>query len=341
MPGFDPAKFERQASSGLGPLALKARIEHVAKALDNSLAGSVEADVPNVASAVGQSALGMWTAWPAVEWVALAGLDHPQIALNALGEMTRAASAEFAIRAFIERHPERTWEQLREWTRSEDEHKRRLASEGTRPRLPWGKHVQSLKSAPEQGLELLDLLREDESEYVRRSVANHLNDVCRDHPDLGVATAARWTDEGGSHVGGVVRHGLRGLVKQGDARALALVGADVNADIKAELDLDADSVAIGGSLAFTVTLQLAGDTPATAVVDYAVTYARPSGRSSRKVFKLTQVGLTPGLSTELRRKLKLADVSIRTHYPGEHSIELLANGVVASRATFELLPAGG
>lgn len=341
MPGFDPARFERQASRGLGPLALKARVAHIAEALDDALAGPFEKDAPNVASAVGPSQLGIWVAWPAVEWVALAGIDHPQVALAALGEMTSAASAEFAIRTFIEHHPGLAWKQLREWAGSEDEHRRRLASEGSRPRLPWGKQVPSLKAAPERGLELLDLLREDESEYVRRSVANHLNDVCRDHPSLGVATAARWTDEGGAHVNAVVRHGLRGLVKQGDAGALALVGADVGANIEADLGLETDSVAVGESLAFTVGLELAGEAPSNAVIDYAVLYARPSGRPSRKVFKLSQVELVPGHRTELRRKLKLADVSIRTHHPGEHSIELLVNGVVASRAAFELRPAAG
>jgi 3-methyladenine DNA glycosylase AlkC len=339
--GFDPSKFERQASEGLRPLELKARIAHVAEALDDSLAGPFEANGPSVANAVSPSELGTWAAWPAVEWVALAGLDHPQEALGALGEMTRAASAEFAIRPFIERHPELTWERLHEWVRSADEHRRRLASEGTRPRLPWGRQVATLKSAPERGIALLDLLRDDESEYVRRSVANHLNDVCRDQADLGVETAARWVAEGGAHVNEVVHRGLRGLVKQGDPRALALVGADVGADIEAELALEDETIAIGESLPFTVTLTLAGDTPSQAVVDYAVIYARPSGRSSRKVFKLAQIELTPGRRTELRRKLKLADVSIRTHHPGEHTIELLVNGVLAGRATFELSPASG
>ena len=287
-------------------------------------------------TAVSAGGLSAWAAWPAVEWVALDGLGDPEPAIDALGEMTSIASAEFAIRPFIEAHPEATWRRLRDWAASSDEHRRRLASEGTRPKLPWGKRVAAIDRDPGPGLELLDLLRDDESEYVRRSVANHLNDVTRTHPDVALATAARWSEEGGTHVMGVVRHGLRGLVKRGDRRALALVGADVDAEVEAQLELGAETVAIGDAMPFTAGLNLAGTAPSRAVIDYAVLYARPSGRVARKVFKLTELDLEPGRPVRLRRKLKLSDVSIRTHYPGEHTIELLVNGRIAASASFEL-----
>ena len=338
--GFDPASFERQASEGLQAHELKARIAHVAGALSASLAGPFETDAPRVAQAVSAAGLSMWAAWPAVEWVAVDGLEDPRQALDALGQMTGTASAEFAIRPFIERHPEVTWRRLGEWAAADDEHRRRLASEGTRPRLPWGRKVAALDSDPHPGLGLLDRLREDESEYVRRSVANHLNDIARSEPDLAIATATRWSEEGGRHVGTVVRHALRGLVKRGDPRALALVGADVDAKIDAQLALDSQRAEIGGAMPFSATIQLGGDESARAVIDYAVLYARRTGRASRKVFKLATVDLDPGRPVCLRRKVKLADVSIRRHHPGEHTIELLVNGQVAARASFELVQPG-
>lgn len=321
---------------GLDSLELKARIAHVAGALSASLSGPFEVDAPLVARAVSTGGLSPWAAWPAVEWVALDGLGDPDVALDSLGEMTRVASAEFAIRPFIERHPALTWARLRLWAASRDVNRRRLVSEGTRPKLPWGTKVAALESDPRPGLKLLDLLRDDESEYVRRSVANHLNDVTRVDPDLGIATAARWSEEGGDHVAAVVRHALRGLVKRGDRRALALVGADVDATVAAQLELGTKAAEIGGAMPFTAVLELAGDASSRAVVDYAVRYARPSGRASRKVFKLATLDLEPGRAVRLERKLKLADVSIRAHHPGEHTIELLVNGRVAATASFEL-----
>lgn len=336
VPGLDRVRFSREAGAGLGGLELKARIAHVADALEAALPGPFAAAAPGVAAAVGGSDLSAWQAWPALTWVEQAGLGDPEIALAALAAMTGHASAEFAVRPFIAAHPDLAWARLNEWAAAPDEHLRRLASEGTRPRLPWGSKVASLSAEPERGLALLDRLRDDPSEYVRRSVANHLNDVARDHPELAIATARRWTDAGGEHVGAVVRHALRGLVKRGDGKALALIGADVDAAIEAVLEPAAATAVIGGALPFAVTLTAAGDRPVTAVVDYAVLYARPSGRSSRKVFKLATVELQPGVPRRLERTLRLADVSIRTHHPGEHGIELLVNGSIAASASFVL-----
>ncbi len=336
VPGFEAGAFADDAVADLEPLELKARIAAVAAALDRALPGPFADAAPRVATAVRAAGLTAWDAWPALTWVEQAGLGDPEVALDALAAMTASASAEFAIRPFIAMHPDATWARLAEWARAPDEHLRRLASEGTRPRLPWGGKVAALQADPGPGIALLDVLRDDPEEYVRRSVANHLNDVARDDPDLALATAARWSGAGGKHVDAVVRHALRGLVKRGDPRALALIGADVHAPVDAVLTLGAAEATIGGSMPFTAELTGRGDASATVVLDYAVAYARPSGRTGRKVFKITTLELEPGTPVTVERRLSLADRSIRTHHPGEHRIELLVNGRAAAAATFEL-----
>jgi 3-methyladenine DNA glycosylase AlkC len=334
--GFDATGFRLAAIDGLGPLELKARIAHVASALDAGLPGPFAQDAPCVAAGVRGAGLDPWSAWPAVTWVEHYGLDDPDAALDALELMTESASAEFAIRPFIERHPELAWTRLHDWSRAADQHLRRLASEGTRPRLPWGARVARIDADPGRGLEIVERLRDDPSQDVRRSAANHLNDVARSHPQLALAAAARWMRDGGDHTAAVVRHALRGLVKRGDPRALALIGADPDAELTATLELAADSAEIGAQLPFTVAVRNEGQGEVTAVVDYAVRYARPSGRQARKVFKLATFTLGPGAERVFERRLTLRDVSIRKHHPGAHAIELLVNGRTAATAAFEL-----
>jgi 3-methyladenine DNA glycosylase AlkC len=339
VPGFDGPAFRRGAACGLRSMELKARIAHVAHALGNALPPEFAATAPRVARAVGEAELSIWEAWPAVTWIEQAGLDQPEEALSALEAMTKRASAEFAIRPFLIAHPDQTWSRLASWTASPDHHVRRLVSEGTRPRLPWGMKVPALIERPERAIALLDRLREDDEEYVRRSVANHLNDVARDHPEVAVATAERWLAEDGEHVGAVVARGLRGLVKKGVPQALALTGADLDAAVDATLELTPGVAVIGGEVSLAATLTSRAPTQARVVVDYAVRYARPGGRASRKVFKLAVVELEPGEQRNLARRVSLVDRTIRTHHPGTHAVELLVNGRVAATQRFELAAA--
>lgn len=336
-PSFDSRGFRRTATAGLEALELKARIAHVATALGDALPGPFATDVRRVAAAIAGADLSTWEAWPAVTWVEVSGLDDPEPSLNALAAMTKRASAEFAIRPYLVSHPRLTWDRLGEWASSADLHLRRLASEGTRPRLPWGIKVPTLLEQPERGIELLDLLREDDEEYVRRSVANHLNDIGRDHQELALSAARRWKDEGGDHVEGIVRRGLRGLVKRGVPAAMELIGADVEAAIEVVLELESDQARIGDELPFAATLTAQAETTSQAVVDYAVHYARASGRSSKKVFKLAFVALEPGVPRRFERRISLVERSIRSLHPGPHALELLVNGRVGASAGFEVI----
>ncbi|GAA2458938.1 DNA alkylation repair protein [Streptomyces lavendulocolor] len=159
-----------------------------------------------------------WMTFPVAEAVAVRGRDVFEPALALLAELTPRLTAETAVRPFLRDDPERALRVIKPWTAHLDPHVRRLASEGTRPRLPWAPRLPELIADPTPALPLLDALYRDDSEYVRRSVANHLNDISRDHPDLAVAVAARWLDDPAPTTDRVVRHGLRTLVKAGPRR---------------------------------------------------------------------------------------------------------------------------
>lgn len=210
-------------------------------------------------------------------------------------------------------------------------------SEGTRPRLPWGRRLQALQHDPRPAIALLDRLRDDDSEYVRRSVANNLGDIVKDHPDLAIATARRWQAEGGDHVDSVIRHGLRTLIKAGDPAALRLVGYDPDHDVELHSVTIAPSrLAIGDRVSIEVELATAGDGPVPVIVEYLVHFVGARGPRKPKAFRLADLVVTPGEVRHLRRRHRFDHASIRTLYPGDHLIEVQVNGRVLGSCRVDL-----
>ena len=253
--GFDRARFEAMATDGLEQRELKARIALITEALLATLPQDVGHADRLIRSALSVGGLQSWASVPVNDYVAAAMIHEPDLALPLLAALTERFSAEFAIRPIIDRHFEPAMAYLHDWTGSRDEHVRRLVSEGSRPRLPWAPVLRRFVADPKPTIELLDRLFDDESEYVRRSVANHLNDISKDHADLAVATAGRWkvASERGGYV---ARHGLRTLVKKGHAGALDLLGFDHGADIDVlSLVCTPPEVAIGDAVTIAFTLR--------------------------------------------------------------------------------------
>lgn len=334
---FPSRRFITLATRGLEELELKARIGHVIAALTATLPQDFAAAADLVERAVAGSDLGMWEAWPATDWVAVAGLEQPEIALPLLARLTPHASAEMAVRPFIDRHPNLALRTLREWTRHADEHVRRLVSEGSRPRLPWASRVRLLEREPHLTVPLLDALREDPSTYVRRSVANHLNDLNKVDPTLALSTATRWRAQGGAHVDWVLRQGLRTLVKAGHAEALRLVGA---APLRVELlalSVLTPQVRLGESLEFTFSVRSAERESARVVIDYLIHHVKANGLTTPKVFKLSTRTLAPHEPLTVRRRHAVRPVTTRRYYPGVHRVEVQVNGVVLGGDDFELI----
>lgn len=264
----------------------------------------------------------------------IADLDH---ALPALREMTKRFSAEFAIRPFLERHPARALAALEAWARDPHPQVRRLASEGSRPRLPWGMRLQAFVRDPRPVLAILELLKEDPELFVRRSVANNLNDIAKDHPDLVVTTLRRWQTCRHPGTQWLVKHALRTLLKQGHPEALALLGYVPGVRVKIEgLAVTPKRIRIGQA----VTVRFAARSTAAAaqpiMVDYIVHHVKANGATRPKVFKLTARRLEPGETIEIAKRHSFRPIGIRPYYPGRHAIEIQVNGKVRARAEFQL-----
>ena len=269
------------------------------------------------------------------DFVEVYGLKNWKASMEAMERFTVLCSAEFAIRSFIEQDPARAFEQLRKWSRSRNEHLRRLSSEGCRPLLPWGRRVKFLSENPDRILELLESLKEDPSRYVQKSVANNLNDLSKLWPEKVLETAEAWAGRH-SNTDWIVKHGLRTFLKKGNPRALALFGyRDADAYELQRFALDCDSVRIGGALDFEFTLRSIDGALGRLRVEYVVSYLKSNGSHSEKVFKVGE-----GDYGESERTWKVnqgfADLSTRKHYEGRHYIELVANGKRLERRSFLL-----
>ena len=271
------------------------------------------------------------------EYVYCFGQERPDLSLPALRLFTRHGSGEFAIRPFIEADTEGTMAAMLAWTRDDNEHVRRLASEGCRPRLPWAPALPAFKKDPTPVLPILEALKDDEDDYVRRSVANHLNDISKDHPDLVLDLAARWIGNS-ERTDWIVKHACRTLLKAGDPRAMRIFGFADPAQLRVEdLTLSATSVPIGGHLHFAFELHNDEDMARKVRLEYRVDYVKARGKRSGKVFQIKEAEMAPG-AHPVRRKLSLADLSTRKHYPGEHGLAVIVNGVAKADVSFSLTP---
>ncbi|MGH9157145.1 MAG: DNA alkylation repair protein [Acidimicrobiales bacterium] len=341
-PGFPTRRFTNGLNRALEPLELLARRDAIAERLVYAMPNRFADAADILYHALESTTFTGWIVEPCNAYVARAGIDDPDTALPLLAALTPRWSSEFAIRPFIERHPARTYAYLYEWLANGDEHVRRLVSEGTRPRLPWAPQLRGLIADPTLNLPLLHALAGDPAPYVRRSVANHLNDVSKDHPDLALEIAERWAPQGDGHMW-TVRHGLRTLVKRGNSRALRIVGAAVDATVElVRLSIDRDHVRVGDAVTIELILSTPADSAAVnAIVDYRVHYIGADGNpKAPKVFKLTRRRLVPGKPVKITRAHRFEDVSIRRIHPGCHRIDVQVNGRVLGGVDVNVADAG-
>lgn len=331
----------------LAPLPLRARADLLRDALLTDIPGDFDALAAVVRAALdGTAPFTGWMIWPvttavAERAVADGGGAAFDDAMALLAELTGRLTAEFAIRTLLRHDLDRALTIIESWTRSADAAARRLASEGTRPYLPWAIRVQPIMAEPGITLPILDALYRDPDDVVRRSVANHLNDLSRDHHDLVVATAARWLSEPDDNTAAVVRHALRTLVKRGDPDALELLGFGSATVAVDGPTLDWVTVPFGGHVRFSANLRNDGDEPARLAIDYAVHHRKANGGQSHKVFKLTTRTLAPGESLTVTKEHSLRPITTRRYYPGTHAVDIRVNGIASDRIEFELLPEPG
>ncbi len=315
--------------------ALKQRIRHIAVCIHDQLDGDYPAKLETMRRAAGQLDVRGIPVWCFNDFVEEYGVDDPDLSLPALEQFTRLASAEFAVRPFIVRYPERMAGQMLEWAASDDADVRRLATEGFRPRLPWGMGVPEIKQDPTPVLAVLDLLRNDDDEVVRRSVANNLNDISRDHPDLVVAVLTRWGDTAPMSLR---KHALRTLLKKGHPGAMGVIGFSKEVDVEVtEMRIDPPVGRVGESVYVEFLVRSHAEATQALMVDYAVEFQNVSGTGSRKVFKGVTMDLEPGDELRFRRKVNLRQMTTRRILPGEHTAEAQVNGVVRAAVAFDVV----
>jgi len=342
-PGFDKAGFLEEANSGLDDLELKDRVLHIIAVMN----GHLPSDYPQALETViragerfppGRSgdSLAGFAAWPLIDWVGEFGLSHFDASLSALRKLTSLFSAEFAVWPFLIKDTDRALGHLQSWLDDPDDHVRRLVSEGSRPRLPWGQRLPMFVRDPSPVIELLNRLKDDPAQYVRRSVANNLNDIAKDHPTAVVRVCRAWKKGASDERKWVIRHALRTLVKQGNKGALKVLGYTIAPKVEAYLRLSTKTLKIGGDLVIEVTLSSIAHRVQKLVVDYVVHHRRASGKSTPKVFKLRTFDLGPGQSIHLTKKHSFIPRTVRRYYPGEHSVELVVGGKSLDCRSFNL-----
>lgn len=349
-PLFKEDEFIKKATFKLNSLELKARTLQVAHTLysflpqdfsqacyliQKSLSEPLQDKISG--SEHNEQGIGGWSTMILADYVALYGQDHLEVAINTLQQITRRGSAEFAIRHFLLSQQDKTLALLKAWVNHPDHHVRRLVSEGTRPRLPWGFQLPSFIENPRPLIPLLKALKDDESEYVRRSVANNLNDIAKDHPDLVCQLTQEWMNLDDKNSVRLFRHACRTLLKKDYAPALALFGYTKPKVQNLTFSLSHRSIKIGDSLelALSFTSQVKQDL----MIDYVVHHQKANGKTAPKVFKWRKQAPLKHDELVLSKKHSFKPVTTRVYYPGIHLIDVKINGETVAQQSFELLEA--
>jgi 3-methyladenine DNA glycosylase AlkC len=333
----------RASAAALDDLSFSERGRAVADALQVDLPKTYPAVEKLFRKALRDPQFSGWLIMPVAEASARTALASArgsdfEAGLQFLTALTPRLTAEFAIRAFLAADLDRALAVVAGWTTHRDPHVRRLASEGTRPRLPWAKQIPELKLRPEATLPILDSLYRDDEEYVRRSVANHLNDISRISPGLAVTTATRWRAAPADSTPRLVRHALRSLIKQADADALSLLGfSPTDHLVSSALVIDTARVDLGGELNFACTVENTSDAPVRIAIDYLLHFQKSNGTMAPKTFKLAVRTLAARERITIRKTHSFRPISTRVHYPGPHAIELQINGTRVNRTSFEVV----
>ena len=336
---FDEARFVERLCPVLADLELKDRVAEIATAMAEQLPDDYRRAVSLVVEAgdLDRPELRDFDAWPLCTFVELYGPDFPSASLDAMERLTVLWTCEFAIRPFLLQHPEETFARLGRWAHHPDPAVRRLVSEGTRPRLPWGAKVPVLVADPGRSLALLEVLWDDPSEDVRRSVANHLNDVSIDHPDLVVDTVQRFSDGTSGVSSSEARRALRTLVKRGHPGALELLGFTIDPIVEVEsFACVPGAITLGETLELSADIRSAGPERQFLVVDYVIHHVKARGGTSPKVFKWSTRALESGETVRLAKSHPIRPITTRRYHAGLHRVELQVAGSILAATGFEL-----
>ena len=334
FPKFSTPDFLATAQDHTWPdLELKDRMRKIAQSMETHLPMPYSEQIEVLKKSIWEGDALTLMCFP--DFVELFGKKDWEVSMQALAYFTPFASAEFAIRPFLIEYPKQTLDQMVAWSKHDNHHVRRLASEGCRPRLPWAIALNAYKKDPSPILPILEKLKTDDSEYVRRSVANNLNDICKDHPALALELGESWQGIS-KETDWVVKHGLRTLLKKGNPKALQLFGfsAPDTIEIK-QLQIQTPKIKIGDDLLFQFEVENTAKQPALLRLEYIIDYVKKTGKTSPKIFMISENTYAPG-THQIQRKQSFLDRTTRKHYPGIHQLSIVVNGIVKQKQTFEL-----
>lgn len=356
-PAFDSLSFQKFIIKNLNELELKDRVRLIAtglheflpenfkktvKILINSLSSEEEHELQQWSGLDGDGVRGFMV-WPLCQYIEDHGIRYFDESMQALYEMTKRFSAEFSIRPFIEYYDNKVYELLSEWREDSSKHVRRLVSEGTRPNLPWGIKVQNINKNLIRNIDLIEKLKNDQDEYVRKSVANHLNDISRIDKNLMLSTCENWMLAPSNEIQWIIRHACRSLLKSGNLRALELNGFTTKPLVELNnLRISGDDHLIteiceGDRFMLEFELKSLSTENQNLLIDYEIVFPKKFNKTSTKVFRLKKLELKTQECVHVSKMVTFKKVTTRTHYPGLHKIYIKVAGKNLGNINFNLL----
>ena len=340
-PTFIARRFQKMALSGIESLEFSQRVQQFSDALAVTLPDDIRQALRLLTQSLPrplpscESVTDGWLQWPVGQFIADHGLEHFEVSFRAMQALTQCFTSEFAVRPFVERYPEKTIKRLTKLAKHSSPHVRRWCSEGVRSRLPWGAKLKGIAEDPAVILPILEILKDDPEIYVRRSVANNVNDISKDHPQLAIDLCRAWNKGAGEDRRWVINHGLRTLIKSGEPKALSIVGYKTPKNLAASIRVSPVNVSLGEKTTLSLSIENNDTRKCRLLIDYVVHFVRKKG-TTEKVFKWTSRELAAGETLVLSKQHAFRPTTVRTLYPGVHKIELQVNGVRLAEASIRL-----
>lgn len=341
IPGFDPKIFLKKIYvADFEVKELKQRMRHTTHVIHEFLPDNFVLAWPLVSRVIDQRSLngkgGGLADLIFPDYIEVYGIDHLKIALQAIEKTTQYISCEFAIRPFLLRYEKETMQQMLKWSKHKSHHVRRFASEACRPRLPWGLAAPSLKRDPSAVLAVLENLKADPSEWVRKSVANNLNDIAKDHPSIVLDIAKKWSGVS-KETDAIIKHGSRTLLKSGHAEILKHYGLDASLITVKKFVIDTPSIATGDTLEFSFVIKNMAEKEQLVRLEYAIYYFMKNGQHSKKVFKISERIYPAAAQVSVLKKHRFVAITTRTYYTGKHRLSVIVNGEEKAVGEFNLV----
>lgn len=310
-------------------LELKDRMYHVTRVVNSFLPNGFENSIPIILKLVHKLKQSKNISFGYMflsDFIEQFGKDDLELSINAMEEVTQLISCEFAVRPFIINHPERLMQQMLKWSTHEHENVRRFSSEGCRPRLPWAVALPELKKNPSSILPILENLKDDSSEFVRKSVANNLNDITKDNPEIAIDIFKRWFGKS-KNTDWIVKHASRTLLKQGNTELMEMFGFAAITDIKVDnFEIVEKEIVVGDGLEFVFDLINKSNKNQKIRLEYAIYYQKANGSLSKKVYMISEKEYAAGSSTRINRKQSFKPITTRKFHSGLHKVALVING---------------